>query len=58
MAYQGFKSVESSIAKNSNVRDPGAVAAAIGREKYGAKTFQSHASSGKSLRDVKPMRDR
>lgn len=44
MAYQGFKKVEAEVANEPGVRDPAAVAAAIGRKKYGQKAM-SHASA-------------
>ena len=50
MAYIGFKALESKIAARGDVRNPGAVAAAIGRKKYGAANFQKHAASGTSMR--------
>ena len=46
MAYEGFAAVKASAAK-SGARDPGAVAAAIGRKKYGKKKFQAMARKGK-----------
>ena len=49
MAYEGFKKVEASVAKEPGVRDPDAVAAAIGRKKYGAKKFNKAASTGRKL---------
>ena len=49
MAYEGFKAVERSVAKNPKIKDPGAVAAAIGRKKYGAKKFNRVASEGRKL---------
>ena len=52
MGYQGFQKVESDVAKDPKVRDPGAVAAAIGRKKYGAKPFQKAAASGTKLRGM------
>lgn len=42
-----FKSLKASIARKGNVRDPGAVAAAIGRKKYGAKKFAKLAAAGR-----------
>lgn len=42
-----FAALKKSIASKGNVRDPGAVAAAIGRKKYGEKKFQSLAAKGK-----------
>ena len=54
MAYMGFKKVEAS-AKASGARNPGAVAAAIGRKKYGAKAMSKAAHSGKSLKGHKTL---
>ena len=48
MGYEGFKKVEAS-AKASGARNPGAVAAAIGRKKYGKAAFQKAAASGKKM---------
>jgi hypothetical protein len=56
MGYQGFKAVESSVAKNPKVRDPGAVAASIGRKKYGASRFQKAAASGTKMRGLAKAR--
>lgn len=53
MPYVGFKKLESSIAAKGNVRDPGAVAAAIGRKKYGKSRFQHAAASGHSMKGLK-----
>ena len=47
--YMGFKKLKASIAAKGGVRDPGAVAAAIGRKKYGKKKFQAAAAAGKKL---------
>ena len=41
-----FKAVEAS-AKAGGASDPGAVAAAVGRKKYGKKKFQAMAAKGK-----------
>ena len=50
MAYVGFRALESKIAARGGVRNPGAVAASIGRHKYGKAAFQKHAASGTSMR--------
>ena len=42
-----FAALKRSIAKRGGVRDPGAVAAAIGRKKYGRKRFQQLAAKGR-----------
>lgn len=58
MAYMGFKKLESKIAAKGNVRNPGAVAASIGRKKYGKKSFQKHAASGESMRSLNKVVDK
>ncbi len=47
--YMGFKKLKASIASRGGVTDPGAVAASIGRKKYGKKRFQTAAAKGKKL---------
>jgi hypothetical protein len=47
--YEGFKAVEASAAK-SGASDPGAVAAAIGRKKYGKEAFQHAAAEGHKMK--------
>lgn len=42
-----FAALKAAIAKRGGVRDPGAVAAAIGRKKYGKKRFQRMATAGR-----------
>jgi len=42
-----FEKLEKSIAKKGNVSDPGAVAAAIGRKKYGEKKMEELSRKGK-----------
>lgn len=42
-----FKALKNKLAKQSGVTNPGAVAAAIGRKKYGKKKFQNLAKKGK-----------
>jgi hypothetical protein len=54
MAYMGFKAVEAK-AKASGARNPGAVAAAIGRKKYGKKAMAHAAATGHSLRGHKTL---
>lgn len=53
MAYLGFKKLENKIASRGNVRNPGAVAAKIGREKYGASKMAHAAATGTSLKGAK-----
>lgn len=47
--YVGFEKLEKEIAKRPGVRDPGAVAASIGRKKYGKERFQKAAAAGRKL---------
>ena len=47
--YMGFSKLEKEIAKRGDARDPGAVAASIGRKKYGKEKFQKAAAAGKKL---------
>jgi hypothetical protein len=42
-----FAALKSKIAKKGGVSDPGAVAASIGRKKYGKERFQKLAAKGK-----------
>lgn len=53
MAYVGFDALKAKIAKRGGVSDPGAVAAAIGRRKYGKAKFQRAAARGVSMRGMK-----
>lgn len=55
MAYVGFKKLTSELAKKG-VKDPKALAAAIGRKKYGKAKFQEAAAKGKSLKGAKPKK--
>lgn len=48
MGYEGFAKVKSEVAEKG-ARDPGAVAAAIGRKKYGPKKFNKAAAAGRKL---------
>ena len=48
--YMGFKKLKAAIAKKGDVRDPAAVAAAIGRKKYGKEKFQAMAAAGKKAK--------
>src|SRR5690349_5817373 len=52
MAYVGFNKLKAKIAAKGGVSDPGAVAAAIGRKKYGKAKFQKAAAEGKSMKGV------
>jgi hypothetical protein len=45
-----FKALTASIAARGNVRNPKAVAAAIGRKKFGAKRMSQMAAAGRKRR--------
>jgi hypothetical protein len=47
--YMGFKKAVAAIKKGGSADDPEAVAAAIGRKKYGKEKFQKAAAAGKKL---------
>ena len=47
--YMGFKALKASIAAKGGARDAGAVAAAIGRKKYGKAAFQKAAAKDEKL---------
>lgn len=47
--YMGFKKTVAAIKKGNSADDPEAVAAAIGRKKYGKAKFQKAAAAGKKL---------
>ena len=49
MAYVGFAKLRGQLAKKPGVTNPGAVAAFIGRKKYGKAKFQAAAAKGKKL---------
>ena len=49
MAYEGFDNLKKQLAKKKGVKNPGALAAAIGRKKYGASKFNAAAAVGKKL---------
>lgn len=42
-----FQALKSKLAKGGKVSDPGAVAAAIGRNKYGAKRMAKMSAAGR-----------
>lgn len=45
--YMGFAKLKASLARKPGVNNPAAVAAAIGRKKYGKEKFQKMAAAGK-----------
>ena len=47
--YMGFKKTVAAVKKGGSAKDPEAVAAAIGRKKYGKEKFQKAAAAGKKL---------
>lgn len=53
--YMGFDKLKSRLASRGGVSNPGALAASIGRKKYGARRFQRAATTGQSMRGMKPL---
>lgn len=49
MTYVGFNKLVHKLAGKPGVKDPKAVAAAIGRRKYGASTYNRAAAKGRKL---------
>jgi len=49
MAYEGFDNLKKALSKKKGIKNPGALAAAIGRKKYGAAKFNAAAHAGKKL---------
>ncbi len=49
--YIGFEKLSKKLEKRGDVKDPKAVAAAIGRKKYGKEKFQKAAAAGKKLKN-------
>ena len=52
--HLGFKKLEGKLAHRKGVTNPKALAAAIGREKYGAKAMAKKSAAGRA-RDVQPV---
>ena len=54
MAYVGFKNLKSKLQKSGkSAKAAGAIAATIGRNKYGKKKFQTAAAKGKKMKGMK-----
>lgn len=53
--YMGFDKTVAAIKKSGSAKDPEAVAAAIGRKKYGKAKFQKAAAAGKKLGERRIM---
>lgn len=56
MSYIGFSKLKAMIAKNKGAKDAGAIAASIGRKKYGKEKFQKAASEGEKMEHMKPKK--
>jgi len=50
-----FRRLSRKLGRRGDVRDPDAVAAAIGRRKYGRKRFQEMAAAGRTRKSVRPL---
>lgn len=55
MAYLGFKKLKAMLA-SKGAKNPGAVAASIGRKKYGKQKMAKAAAKGESLQGAKPKK--
>lgn len=49
--YLGFAKLKGKLAHKAGVKNPGALAAAIGRKKYGKEKFQKAAAAGKKMHE-------
>lgn len=49
-----FRGLEAKLAGRKGVKNPGGLAAAIGRKKYGKKRFQALAEAGKRREEKAP----
>jgi hypothetical protein len=55
MAYTGFKKLEGQLANRQGVTNPAALAASIGRKKYGQAAMANASRSGTSLKGQPPF---
>jgi hypothetical protein len=55
MAFMGFDKLKKKLGKKKGIEDPGALAASIGRKKYGKKKFQKAAAKGEKMKGMKPQ---
>lgn len=55
MAYEGFAKLKGMLAAKG-ARNPGAVAAKIGQEKYGKEKFEKAAHEGKKMKGMEPKK--
>jgi hypothetical protein len=53
MAYVGFNRLKARLARRKGVRNAAALAAYIGRKKYGKARFQRAAARGRPLRGAR-----
>lgn len=54
MAYMGFDALKGKLAGKPGVKNPGGLAAKIGRDKYGKGKFQKAAAEGESMEGMMP----
>jgi hypothetical protein len=52
MAYMGFDKLKAKLGKKKGIDNPGALAASIGRKKYGKKKFQKAAAKGQKMKGM------
>lgn len=53
--YIGFNKLSDKLSHQKGVGDPEALAASIGRKKYGKDTFNRHAAKGESLKGLQSL---
>lgn len=55
MPYTGFKKLTEQLSAQKGVKDPAALAASIGRKKFGAKAMAHGAATGHSLKGLQSL---
>lgn len=55
MAYIGFKKLKEMLSKKG-IKNPGGLAAKIGRKKFGGKEFNEAAAEGNKMREIEPKK--
>lgn len=55
MPYEGFSKLKGELASRPGVKNPGALAASIGRKKYGKAKFQHAAATGQSMKGLQSL---
>lgn len=53
MAYMGFDKLKGELESKPGIKDAGALAASIGRKKYGKKKFQHAAATHQTMKGIR-----